>query len=57
MEQENLTRKDLESIIGARGRVSEVLSKKRSLTLAMIRKLHNKLGIPARVLIRPYDLV
>lgn len=57
MEQENLTRKDLELLIGARGRVSEVLTKKRSLTLSMIRKLHKNLGIPARVLIRPYDLV
>ncbi len=57
MEQENLTRKDLESVIGTRGRVSEILTKKRSLTLSMIRKLHVKLGIPARVLIRPYDLV
>ncbi|MEN8236460.1 MAG: hypothetical protein ABFQ95_02805 [Pseudomonadota bacterium] len=57
MEQENLTRKDLEPIIGARGRVSEVLAKKRSLTLSMIRNLHQKLGIPARILIRPYDLI
>ncbi len=57
MEQENLTRKDLEPILGSRGRVSEVLTKKRSLTLAMIRNIHQKLGIPTRVLIRPYDLI
>jgi len=51
MEQQGLTRKDLEAIIGSRGRVSEVLSRKRSLTLGMIRRLHGKLGIPADVLI------
>jgi len=46
MEQNNLSRKDLEPYIGASGRVSEVLSKKRSLTLTMIRKLHEGLKIP-----------
>ncbi len=52
MEQLELTRKDLEPLIGSRGRVSEVLSGQRNLTLAMIRKLSEKLGIPAEVLIR-----
>ncbi len=53
MEQQGLTKKDLEGIIGTRTRISEVLSRKRSLSIAMIRRLHDKLGIPAEVLIRP----
>lgn len=52
MEQQGLTRKDLEGIIGSRTRISEVLGRKRSLSIAMIRRLHEKLGIPADVLIR-----
>lgn len=56
MEQEGLTRKDMERIIGGRGRISEILSKKRSLTLNMIRKLNEKLDIPAHALIKPYRL-
>ncbi len=53
MEQQGLTRKDLEALIGARARVAEVLNRKRSLSIAMIRRLHDKLGISAEVLIRP----
>lgn len=53
MEQQNLTRKDLEPFIGSRTRVAEVLNGKRSLSLAMIRRLHKGLGIPAEVLIQP----
>ena len=53
MEQQGLTRKDLESIIGTRTRIAEVLSRKRSLSIAMIRRLHDVLGIPAEVLIQP----
>ena len=53
MEQQGLTRKDLEPIIGTRTRIAEVLSRKRSLSIAMIRRLHDELGIPADVLIRP----
>lgn len=45
------TRRELEPLIGSRARVSEVLSGKRPLTLAMIRKLHEALGLPADVLI------
>ena len=52
MEQDGLTRKDLEIVIGGRGRVSEVLNGQRKLTLPMIRRLHSVLGIPAEVLIR-----
>jgi HTH-type transcriptional regulator / antitoxin HigA len=51
MEQQGLTRKDLEAIIGSRGRIAEVLSGKRDLSLAMIRRLHLQLNIPADVLI------
>lgn len=51
MEQSGLTVKDLEPIIGKRNRVYEVLNRKRPLTLAMIRRLHQRLGIPAEVLI------
>jgi HTH-type transcriptional regulator/antitoxin HigA len=53
MEQQGLTRKDLEPMIGARNRVAEVLNRKRSLSIEMIRQLHKKLGISAEVLIRP----
>ena len=51
MEQNSLSRKDLELYIGASGRVSEVLNKKRNLTLAMIKKLHDGLNIPYESLI------
>lgn len=53
MEQQGLKRKDLEGLIGSRGRIAEVLDRKRGLSIAMIRKLHAELGIPAEVLIRP----
>jgi HTH-type transcriptional regulator / antitoxin HigA len=53
MEQQGLTRKDLEPLIGTRTRVAEVLNRKRNLSIAMIRRLHAKLGISAEVLIRP----
>jgi HTH-type transcriptional regulator/antitoxin HigA len=53
MEQEGLTRKDLEGIIGTRTRIAEVLNRKRNLSIAMIRRLHERLGISAEVLIRP----
>jgi len=51
MDSRGLERKDLEAYIGSSGRVSEVLSRKRPLTLRMIRRLHAGLGIPAEVLI------
>ena len=51
MEQSGLSVKDLEPIIGKSNRVYEVLNRKRPLTLAMIRRLHKNLGIPANVLI------
>ena len=51
MEQKALTRKDLEPYLGTRARVSEVLNKKRNLTLPMIKKLHEGLNIPYNCLI------
>ncbi len=51
MEQKVLTRKDLEPYLGARARVSEALNKKRSLTLPMIKRLHEGLNIPYNCLI------
>lgn len=52
MEQMNLTRKDLEPLIGPRGRVTEVINRRRPLSLAMIRKLHTGLHIPLESLIQ-----
>ena len=52
MEQQGLTAKDLEPLIGRSNRVYEVLNRRRSLTLAMIQKLHAGLGIPAESLLR-----
>jgi HTH-type transcriptional regulator/antitoxin HigA len=51
MEQRGLTRKNLEPLIGSRARVAEILNRKRPLTLAMIRRLHHALKIPAESLI------
>lgn len=56
LESRGLNRRALEPYIGTRARVSEVLNRRRSLTLEMIRKLHQGLGIPAEVLIQPYQL-
>lgn len=53
MERLGLTVKDLEPMIGKSNRVYEVLNRKRPLTLNMIRKLHQGLGIPAESLIKP----
>jgi HTH-type transcriptional regulator/antitoxin HigA len=56
MEQSGLTPKDLVPMIGRLNRVYEVLNRKRSLTLPMIWKLHDALGIPAASLIQPNRL-
>ena len=56
LEALGLGRKDLEPMIGTRARVSEVLSRKRPLTINMIRRLNKEMRIPAEVLIRPYDV-
>jgi len=53
MEQRGLNRKDLADILGSRTRVAEVLNRRRGLSINMIRRLHEKLGISLEVLIRP----
>ncbi len=56
MEDLGLTRKDLEPYLGTRARVSEVLNRRRPLTLPMIRSLTRVLGIPGDVLLQSYPL-
>lgn len=51
MEQMNLTRKDLEPFIGSRARVAEIINRRRSLSLPMIRRLHHSLHIPLESLV------
>lgn len=52
MDQAGLTRKDLLPYLGSSSKVSEVLSRKRPLSLSMMRALHEGLGIPADVLLQ-----
>jgi len=54
MEQEGLKQKDLISIVGSKSRVSEILNKKRKLTIEMIRNLHSQLHIPIESLFLDY---
>src|SRR2546423_10811275 len=54
MEARELSRKDLEPFIGSRARVAEVLNRVRPLSLEMIRRLTERLGLPAEVLVRGY---
>lgn len=56
MESQCLSRRDLELYLGTRARVSEILNRKRPLSLEMIRKVHQGLGISAGILIRQYSL-
>lgn len=56
MDGQGLSRKDLEPIIGPRGRVADILNRTRPLTLEMIRRLVSQLNLPAEVLIKPYAL-
>jgi HTH-type transcriptional regulator/antitoxin HigA len=51
MDQLDMTRKDLEAMLGGRGRVSEILTRKRGLSIEMIRRLHRTLRIPLESLI------
>lgn len=53
LEQQGLDTSALVGVIGGRSRVYEVMKGKRALSLEMIRRLHERLGIPAEVLIRP----
>ncbi|WP_244564426.1 helix-turn-helix domain-containing protein [Rhizobium sullae] len=52
MEQQGLSRKDLEPILGSRGRIAEI-SQSQAIPLEMIRRLHEHLGIPTDILIQP----
>jgi len=54
MEQLNYTNQDLANIIGLKSRVSEILNRKRKLSINMIRKLHDALSIPADILLQEY---
>ena len=53
MQQRGLSRRELEVLLGGKNRVSEVLNRKRPLTIEMIRRLHSKLDIPVESLIQP----
>ena len=54
MEQLGYKQKDLADVMGLKSRVSEILNKKRKLTLEMIRTLNEVLGIPTEILIKDY---
>jgi HTH-type transcriptional regulator/antitoxin HigA len=54
MEQLGMNQKDLAEVVGFQSRVSEILNKKRKLTLDMIRKLNTNLHIPTEVLVQDY---
>jgi len=54
MEQLGMKQKDLAEVVGFKSRVSEILNRKRKLTVEMIRNLSNKLNIPSEVLIQNY---
>jgi HTH-type transcriptional regulator / antitoxin HigA len=54
MDQLGYTQNDLAKVVGLKSRASEILNKKRKLSLEMIRQLHEKLNIPTDVLIQPY---
>lgn len=54
MEQMGYTQSDLANIVGLKSRASEILNKKRKLSLEMIRQLHDKLNIPTDVLVQIY---
>ena len=54
MESQGLSESDLGTYLGSRTCVSEILNRERALSLAMIRKLHKGLGIPADILVQPY---
>lgn len=56
MEALSMGRKDLEPILGSRSRVSEILNRKRKLSIDMIRNLHEQMGIPASALIKDYEV-
>jgi HTH-type transcriptional regulator / antitoxin HigA len=55
MEQMGYSQSDLAKVVGLKSRASEILNRKRKLTLEMIRLLHNKLKIPTEVLVQAYN--
>ena len=57
MEQMEMTQKDLAEIIGLKSRASEILSRKRPMSINIIRKISEALSIPADILIQPYKLI
>lgn len=56
IEQLGMSSSELNKILGSKSRTSEILNGKRKLSIGMIRKLHEKLGIPAQILIKDYEL-
>ena len=56
MEQRGITRADLVPLLGSRSRVSEILNRRRRLTIEMAWRLHRELGMPAEAVIKPYQL-
>ena len=54
MEQLGYNQSDLANVVGLKSRASEILNKKRKLTLEMIRQIHDRLNIPTEVLIQAY---
>ena len=54
MEQMGYNQKDLAEVVGLKSRASEILNRKRKLSLGMIRQLHEKMNIPTDVLIQTY---
>ena len=56
IEQVGMSSSELNKLLGSRSRTSEILNGKRKLSIGMIRKLHEKLGIPAQILIKEYEL-
>jgi len=57
MEQMDMTQKDLANVIGLKSRASEILSRKRPMSINIIRKISKALSIPADILIQPYATV
>ena len=56
MEWNGYSQSDLASLLGSRSRASEILNRRRPLTLEMIQKLHSEWKLPAQLLIQPYEL-
>lgn len=57
LDQLGMSKSDLSKLLGSRSRTSEILKGKRKLSITMIRKLNQQLGIPAQTLIQDYELV